>query len=619
LLFTLGDKDATGLKAALLSTKEFQAALEKKVGSQGCRLESQGNVVLVLIPLSGENVNEEEILQQAKMLVSSKQSPLVIVLYEGAEPLAPSQHNDSQLGLVFTSQYVDGFEVVSTFSDAAFSVSRMIETDADEAAKPGSKGQPSVQSRGQFAYLWGLAEERERDLVVSVDSGKERVLQRLADHAITAPPSSSSSSSSSAGAERKYTTGEWDKIVMECLAAGLDDFGVYNAVREHTLGHSLQQDLQVQVSAAATGAAPAPAGNEGGGGGGGSDGRADFMVNMTLQCVPGRDQRSIRTVLDYGCAEGAITAELGRKLGLSADHVLGADVRSIPSAGFTFVPLSAEDSARPPALREILPSVADGSVDLITSAMVFHHVTHVPDTLLELRRIISPHGVLVLREHHCPHSEMAAFLDIMHGLYSLSWSQPVEWPRFIAEYRAWYRTQAEWDELVLAAGFIKLPKPTAAIQGHYDAATHSKKRHDGRYTNLIRAYYAVYLPDPAFSLDLPPLPPSEPAPVPAPEEARQKRRLEDAEGSSDVKRGRDGDLQQQSQSQSQALPVYESKSFRQQFYILTSDGKPVWVKLLQRGSDVPAAHPASHDVLELLVPDSGKRFAVSKITYAPPP
>jgi hypothetical protein len=39
---------------------------------------------------------------------------------------------------------------------------------------------------------------------------------------------------------------------------------------------------------------------------------------------------------------------------------------------------------------DLIPSLADGSVDLISAAMVFHHVTNIFKVLLELRRLISP-------------------------------------------------------------------------------------------------------------------------------------------------------------------------------------------------------------------------------------
>jgi hypothetical protein len=230
--------------------------------------------------------------------------------------------------------------------------------------------------------------------------------------------------------------------------------------------------------------------------------------------------------------------------------------------------------------------------------MVMHHVTHVPATLLELRRVISPGGVLILREHHCPTAEMGAFLDIMHGLYSLAWSEPVEWPHFLSEYRAWYKTREEWDSLVVDAGFIQLPSPSQTIQGHYDAALRSKKKPDGRYTNLIRAYYAVYIPRTDFELPLIPPPPMMSGTV--------KRCLEEdsTSGVNDHKR-----------SKVESKAVFESRKHKGQFYILASDGKPVWIKLYQRGSRTPATHPSAPQDLDIIMLDDVTTYSVEKITY----
>lgn len=131
--------------------------------------------------------------------------------------------------------------------------------------------------------------------------------------------------------------------------------------------------------------------------------------------------------------------------------------------------------------------------------MVFHHVTHVKAVLLELRRVISPQGALVIREHHCVSADMGAFLDITHGLYSLSWSQPVEWPDFISEYKAFYRSREEWDALAKECGFIlSLEDCGPQAVSNYRAAEFAKRKPNGFFPNVIKAYYATYKPDPRF-------------------------------------------------------------------------------------------------------------------------
>jgi len=216
------------------------------------------------------------------------------------------------------------------------------------------------------------------------------------------------------------------------------------------------------------------------------------MVEKIMKCIPyrrGEGIKYIKSYLDYGCAEGGITADMSKRLNLPKDKVFGADVRSIPGDGFTFIQLNSENDECPPLPRSILPQISDASISLITCSMVMHHVQHPLQTFQELRRVIHPNGYLIVREHHCDNSEMAAVLDIVHGLYSLSWSTPIEWPNFIDEYRARYLSQTELDEIAYRAGFLRV----TTHQPNYHKVK-SYMRPDGKITNITQAYYAIYTP-----------------------------------------------------------------------------------------------------------------------------
>jgi SAM-dependent methyltransferase len=315
------------------------------------------------------------------------------------------------------------------------------------------------------------------------------------------------------------------------------------------------------------------------------------MVSRTLESIPARlrlQPGAIRRMLDYGCAEGAITAALGKQLGLTPDRILGADVRAIPSVGFSFLQLPPE-SASPPALRAILPGILDQSVDLITAAMVFHHVTHVKAALLELRRIVSPAGALVIREHHCVSADMGAFLDITHGLYSLSWSSPVEWPDFIEEYKAFYRSREDWDALIRETGFALAVQDDPQALKAYRAAEFANRKPNGYFPNVIKAYYAVYVPIPDFKL--PPVLRKETALAPLVSEVLRKRPAEgsgaDADSAS-YKRPREESAppakpsQPQQASRKPAAPnadgLIESTKYPGRFYrINKTTGAAEWV------------------------------------------
>jgi SAM-dependent methyltransferase len=277
----------------------------------------------------------------------------------------------------------------------------------------GYSKQPSVQSRNQFRFLWSTPEGSD---------GKLRVLQRLSDKA-----------SSRSGTKLSVDT--WDQRVTDILRKKGGDFDVYSMVRQECVGSSLEADLVIKRLDGAGVEKDASNGDQGkvvSAEEDGEDGRANFMVKMTLQCLPQGMKGRIRNVLDYGCAEGAITAALCKELQLPPERGFGADVRAIPSPGFTFVQLPSEGDV-PGQVGSILPTLPNGSMDLVCSAMVFHHVRHVEVMFRELRRVISPNGCLIIREHNCQGKSDAAFLDVTHGLFSLAWSDPVEWPAFIEE------------------------------------------------------------------------------------------------------------------------------------------------------------------------------------------
>lgn len=130
--------------------------------------------------------------------------------------------------------------------------------------------------------------------------------------------------------------------------------------------------------------------------------------------------------------------------------------------------------------------------------MVFHHVRHVEAALRELRRVISRQGLLVIREHDCRSAAEAVFLDITHGLYSLALSDPIEWPAFIDEYNAWYRSRDQWNELMSVCGFTRLDRP--ATEKHYNASLQNLTNMPPlkNIPNVIKAYYAVYVPSPNY-------------------------------------------------------------------------------------------------------------------------
>jgi SAM-dependent methyltransferase len=152
-----------------------------------------------------------------------------------------------------------------------------------------------------------------------------------------------------------------------------------------------------------------------------------------------------RTVLDFGCGDGKILSCLRQELQLERANAIGCDATMIPNAeqaDFTFH--QTNDASVP------LP-VPSSSVDLVVALMSLHHVENVSFYLQELVRVLAPGGYLILREHDCDTNSnpgLPVFLDLVHGLYSLVLSDPMEDPNFVDNFYASYRSQRDWRVLL---------------------------------------------------------------------------------------------------------------------------------------------------------------------------
>ena len=172
--------------------------------------------------------------------------------------------------------------------------------------------------------------------------------------------------------------------------------------------------------------------------------RAIIMANKIINIVKPLNI-NFKSLLDYGCSNGTITKELAKQLNIN--RIYGADIVPIETNDFNFILLKDNN---------LMPQIKNKSIDLINCSMVLQHVSNINETLSEFKRIISNNGILVIREHDCPNNDFATFLDILHGLYSLVWSEPIEDINFVENYKAYYKTSKEWERLLWSFGFKKI-------------------------------------------------------------------------------------------------------------------------------------------------------------------
>ena len=179
-------------------------------------------------------------------------------------------------------------------------------------------------------------------------------------------------------------------------------------------------------------------------------GRAVHRVNRFMELLE-KLKNTPANLLDVGCSEGNITAELGKALGLPPKSVFGCDIlpgSEISSTGFQYK--QSQENKLPYENKKF---------DLVVCAMSMHHFRN-QEMFSELSRVCKEEGYLLIREHDCQPEDrpwLPVALDIMHGMWSLVWpvvdGKKKEDEDFCQNYWAKYRSRQEWDNLLLSHGF----------------------------------------------------------------------------------------------------------------------------------------------------------------------
>ena len=243
----------------------------------------------------------------------------------------------------------------------------------------------NTKSKEQFKYIF----ENNQNI-------KIQLLKKLAEHKLIN--------------NTKNTIEDWNNIIIEYLNNGDNDEIIYSKLRKLFKKENKFEDIE----------------------------RSKALAYNIIKFIS--KNIKINKLLDYGCSSGAITKQLGKILKIDNENLYGSDIKDYNIKDFNFILLNNNN---------LMPQISNNSIDLITCSMVLHHVENINETLIEFKRILSKKGIIIIREHDCQTENFAVFLDIIHGLYSLVWSDPIEDETFIETYFANYRTRKEWINLFL--------------------------------------------------------------------------------------------------------------------------------------------------------------------------
>lgn len=134
--------------------------------------------------------------------------------------------------------------------------------------------------------------------------------------------------------------------------------------------------------------------------------RAGFFADDYAKKIKPFLPDDVGTYCDIGGGDGTITALFGKAIG--AKRIINIDVLE---SGGTVEYFKADET-------NLLP-YADGSVDVITAFQSLHHIVNVSRTFQEIKRILAPGGVCLIKEHDCWTPFQAMTIDVEHLIYMI--------------------------------------------------------------------------------------------------------------------------------------------------------------------------------------------------------
>lgn len=179
-----------------------------------------------------------------------------------------------------------------------------------------------------------------------------------------------------------------------------------------------------------------------------------------------------QSYLDVGCSSGIITSILSTSLKIPAAHAIDIiDINNLYNVEYTRV-----------LQNTCLLPYSDNQFDFVTCIMSLHHIRNADSYIKEIYRCLKPGGIVIIQEHDAQSFDDFIFLDILHGLYSISWCKTGEQenPEFCVNYEASYLSKKNLNNMFKRNGFSRVD----IVEKKYESIP---------WNNLFRNYWIAYM------------------------------------------------------------------------------------------------------------------------------
>jgi SAM-dependent methyltransferase len=182
------------------------------------------------------------------------------------------------------------------------------------------------------------------------------------------------------------------------------------------------------------------------------------MTRQTLELLG--DRKQVDGYLEIG-STGRYISDLRKHVKLTGPVYLVNDVAPNNGIGDIFERGQIARLGQFIPLNEYAPigpdSVADGSVDLVTIYIGFHHcpTERLNEFVGSIHRILRPGGSLIVRDHDVKTPEMATFVSLVHTVFNLGLGVP--WQTDAAEFKS-FRSIDRWLDFLTPFGFTATGK-----------------------------------------------------------------------------------------------------------------------------------------------------------------